>query len=147
MWQLIVPVLALLSSTQQPGAEAPNHISPNTRARSVEEVSSEVKELHGRRVLVEGFATIKFEDDNLCPAKVRTRRAECLWIGLDDGPIPTQEDADRFWEKHDSWQTTISGRWVLLSGIVDAEKTGHLGGSFAELRKVEIVSVLPDEPE
>lgn len=83
---------------------------------------------HKKLVFVTGFASIEFENNNLCLSKDRASTKDCVWINYDDGPYETGADLERFKKKESEWKK-YNGKRISIRGVFDAKNTGHLGGS------------------
>jgi hypothetical protein len=59
---------------------------------------------HEKLVFVTGFASIEFENNNLCLSKDPASSKDCVWINYDDGPYKTEADFVRFKKKESEWK-------------------------------------------
>jgi hypothetical protein len=87
---------------------------------------------HKKLVFISGYASIEFENNNLCLSKDPASTRDCVWINYDDGPYETDADMKRYEAKRREW-AKYDGKLISIRGIFDAESTGHLGGSSGEI--------------
>lgn len=97
---------------------------------------------HNRKVVVTGHARIVFEDVSLAFTKGAGAQ-ESLWMVFDNGPLKTNEDADRAERIFKEWQKKFNNKYLIVEGVFDMTLHGHGGiypGSLRNISQIEVVA-------
>ena len=112
---------------QSSGQKKPQSEDPIQKAISINDLASQLKNLHRKQVVTEGVFSWAFEDNSVCSPD--TSEYRCLWIG-DIGKLNLSEQE----------LTKMTGKIVIIRGTITSGR-GHMGAYLATLSDVDYLKI------
>jgi len=103
---------------------------PNSDGRiKLEKLSRNLDQFHGKEIETEGVFWFEFENVSICPNYKEV--VDCYWVDFrDENPDLTLDSL-----------VQLSGKNVVIKGIVDAKRHGHMGYYTGTIKDVTYIAL------